>query len=117
MTLYSPPIFLFPPTPIIRSPLSPMLLYFPLSPSLAIHFLIFFFNSDSLAMNYESSMDRKNKYLLQIFLLFDMYLSRSCKLVGTIVMGLFWLNLVKYLSFLLLINLKIEKLGLLECCF
>ena len=50
----------------IHSPFSPMLLYFPLSPSSTIHFLLHF-NLDSLIMNYESSMDRKNKDLLQIF--------------------------------------------------
>ena len=85
-----------------------MLLYFPLSPSSTIHILLHF-NSDFLAMNYESSIDRKKKDLLQIFLLFDMYLSRSCKHVGIIVVGLFWLNFVKSLSLFFLINLRIAN--------
>ena len=93
-----------------------MLLYFPLSPSSTIHFLLHF-NSDFLAMNYESSIDRKKKDLLQKILLFDMYLSRSCKHVGIIVVGLFWLNFVKSLSLFFLINLRITKLGLLGCFF
>ena len=45
MALYSPPIFTFPPTPTIHSPFSPMLLYFPLSPSSTIHFLLHFIGS------------------------------------------------------------------------
>ena len=101
-------------TSTIHSPFSPMLLYFPLSPSSTIHFLLCF-NSNFLVMNYESSIDRKKKDLLQIFLLFDMYLSRSCKHVGIIVVGLFWLNFVKSLSLFFLINLRIAKLGLLGC--
>ena len=64
MALYSPPTFSFPPIPTIRSPFSPLLLYFPLSPSFTIYFLLHF-NLDSLAMNYESLMDRKTKDLLQ----------------------------------------------------
>ena len=85
-----------------------MLLYFPLSPSSTIHILLHF-NSDFLAMNYESSIDRKKKDLLQNFLLFDMYLSCSCKHVGIIVVGLFWLNFVKSLSLFFLINLRIAN--------
>ena len=85
-----------------------MLLYFPLSPSSTIHILLHF-NSDFLAMNYESSIDTKKKDLLQNFLLFDMYLSRSCKHVGIIVVGLFWLNFVKSLSLFFLINLRIAN--------
>ena len=99
MALYSPPIFTFPPTPTIHSPFSPMLLYFPLSPSSTIHFLLHF-NSDSLLMNHESLMDTKNKDLFQKKkkLLLDMYLSRFCKHVDIIVVGLFCLNFVKSLS-------------------
>ena len=62
-------------TSTIHSPFSPMLLYFPLSPSYTIYFLLRF-NSNFLAMNYESSIDRKKKIYFKIsYFLICIYLA------------------------------------------
>ena len=61
-TLYHIPILTY---FTVYSPFSPILLYFPLSPSYSIYFLLRF-NSNFLTMNYESSIDRKKKIYFKI---------------------------------------------------